>query len=83
MIDGTHEIGRHHNGGYDYKVMVSGLTMTGWRAGTREQVEAYLLQVVRNCKIRAAGGVVWKNKDGSIRKSHLKSGARYKAMNGC
>ncbi len=78
----SYEIGVGRDGGYEYRVTVNGLTMTGWRRGSRADAEKYLREVDRNCTIRAGGAVVRRNADGSQRKSHLRGQQRFRRMNG-
>lgn len=78
----SYEIGDGHDGGYEYRVTVNGLTMTGWRRGLRADIEKYLREVDRNCTLRAGGTVVTRNADGSQRKSHLRGQMRFRRMNG-
>lgn len=63
----SYEIGRRHDGGFDYRVTINGLTMTGWRRGTHKDVEAYAKRVSDFSVHRANGGVPRANSDGSIR----------------
>ena len=72
-------IGEHKDGGYAYSVTVNGLTMTGWRRGTRDQVEDYVKQSERMCTARASGmGFTRVNKQSKLDTSHLR-GARKSA----
>lgn len=75
----SHETGHGHGGGFDYKVTVNGLTMIGWRHGTRAQAEEYAKECERMCTLRASGlGFTKINKEGKVDTSYLR-GARKSA----
>ena len=63
----SYEIGEHKDGGYAYRIEVNGLITTGWRRGTRADVEKYAKHVDQFGSLRAAGTVPHRNADGSIR----------------
>ena len=75
----SYEVGEQKDGGFSYRVEVNGLVMTGWRRGTRAQVEEYARQSARMCALRASGlGFTKINKEGKVDTSYLR-GARKSA----
>ena len=56
-----------YNGGFGYFVEVNGLTITGWRKGTRAEVRQHALHVEQFAQLRAQGSRPSRNADGSTR----------------
>lgn len=54
------EILNEHDGGFDYRISLPGLTATCWRRGSRNQVEHYARETVKLIKARARGASQWK-----------------------
>lgn len=63
----TYNLTERTNGGYAYTMTVSNSTFSGWRLGTKEEVEKYLCIVTQNCEIRASGRIPCLGQDGVIR----------------
>lgn len=73
----SHSIGEPKDDGWFYTVTVNGLTMSGWRCGTRAQVEEYARLSERMCANRAIGaGFSRIDKNGNISTSHLRGGRK-------
>ena len=53
--------------GFSYNYTVNNLTVTGWRAGTRAEVEKHVSAADQYATHRAAGFVPKRNADGSFR----------------
>ena len=53
------EILHEHDGGFDYRISLPGLTATCWRRGSRTQVEHYARETVKLIKARARGDSQW------------------------
>ena len=68
----SYKVGEQKDGGFIYRVEVNGLVMTGWRRGTRAQVEEYARQSARMCVLRASGlGFIKIKNDGRDGASYL------------
>lgn len=77
----SYEIGRCHDGGFDYRVTVNGLIMNGWRRGTRAQVEEYARKSAQMCADRAMGaGFIRLTKNNKASTSHLRGGRKTAAQ---
>ena len=57
----------HGRPGFSYSYTVKNLTVTGWRAGTRADVEKHVSAADQYATHRAAGFVPKRNADGSFR----------------
>ena len=71
----SHIIGKQRSlygiDGYDYRIEINGLAMTGWRAGPRGQVEAYVRDADRLSTERSGGRANRFKKNGKICMSHM------------
>lgn len=65
--DGQYWIGKPRDGGYCYRIVVRGITLEGWRAGTREEVEAHVKKSTRLGATRARGDVTFSWAGGASR----------------
>jgi hypothetical protein len=63
--------------GFEYRITVNGLTVEGWRAGSRADVEDYARKAAQMCTSRAGGTPPCKIRaDARNSTSHLRGGKR-------
>ena len=62
-----YQVGEHENGGCYYRVTVRGLTIIGWRRGTKEEVTAHAQACYRCANVRAKGEVINRYRTGERR----------------